>query len=125
MKERLLKKDLQTAIDAIQAAGGNKTTVARSLMVSRATVYNWIKDHPEIAQAFQDERERRLDVGESSLDAAVERGEAWAVCFLLKTQGKDRGYIERQEVSGTDGKPLFPPALTIVIDNGNGTGTTE
>lgn len=118
MKERLLKKDFQTVVDAIQEARGNKTTVARSLMVSRATVYNWIKEYPEIAQAFQDERERRLDVGESALDAAVERGEAWAVCFLLKTQGKDRGYIERQEVTGKDGAPAMPPVLNIIIDNG-------
>ena len=44
-----------------------------------------------------------LDVGELSLLRAVQNGEAWAVCFLLKTQGKQRGYIERAEISGPDG----------------------
>lgn len=33
-----------------------------------------------------------LDHAESSLQKAVLKGEAWAVCFFLKTQGKSRGY---------------------------------
>ncbi|MEI8016283.1 MAG: hypothetical protein D4R81_07615 [Nitrospiraceae bacterium] len=40
-----------------------------------------------------------LDEAEAALHKAVMRGEAWAVCFTLKTQGKGRGYTERLEVS--------------------------
>jgi hypothetical protein len=36
-----------------------------------------------------------LDEAESQLGAAVRRGEGWAVCFLLKTRGRERGYVER------------------------------
>lgn len=48
------------------------------------------------------------DNAESALNRAVINGEAWAVCFTLKTQAKDRGYVERvqQEVSGRDGQAL-------------------
>lgn len=31
----------------------------------------------------------------------------WAICFFLKTKGKDRGWLERAEVTGKDGKDLF------------------
>jgi predicted transcriptional regulator len=119
MKGQLQKKQLSTVLEAIEELRGCKARVAKSLGVSRATVYLWIQNHPEIAQAFEDIKEERLDIGESALDAAVERGEAWAVCFLLKTQGKDRGYIERQELSGKDGAPIAPPVLNVIIDNGN------
>ena len=30
-------------------------------------------------------------------------GEPWAVAMVLKTIGKHRGYVERQEVTGADG----------------------
>lgn len=50
--------------------------------------------------------ELRLDIAESALDKAVEAGEAWAVCFFLKTRGKARGYTERHEVTGADDGPV-------------------
>ena len=46
-----------------------------------------------------DARESMADNAESALGLATLRGEAWAVCFTLKCLGKDRGYIERGEVS--------------------------
>ena len=39
-------------------------------------------------------RESPLDNAESALDDAVDKGEGWAVCFLLKCLGRDRGYVE-------------------------------
>jgi len=57
------------------------------------------------------------DNAESALNRAVINGEAWAVCFTLKTQGKDRGYIERtqQEITGRDGGPI--EQRTTVFDH--------
>lgn len=50
----------------------------------------------------------------SRLAQAVDRGEAWAVCFLLKTQGKELGWSERYEVTGKEGGaiPLRLESLT-------------
>lgn len=42
----------------------------------------------------------------SKLVEAVNKGEAWAVCFTLKTQGKNEGWSERLEHTGKDGAPL-------------------
>jgi hypothetical protein len=59
-----------------------------------------------VALAIKEERERMTDVAEMALFDAIKEGEGWAVCFYLKTQGKERGYIERHEFTGKDGEPL-------------------
>jgi hypothetical protein len=46
------------------------------------------------------------------LDKGMKDGNMTAIIFYLKTQGKSRGYVERQEVTGADGKKLFE--VTIV-----------
>ena len=33
-------------------------------------------------------------------------GEPWAIQMTLKTIGKSRGYVERQEVTGADSSPI-------------------
>lgn len=93
-------------IAAIRDMNGNISAVARRLGVCRQTVYNYIERHPSVKDALVEARETMLDNAESVLYRAVLNGEAWAVCFFLKTQGKSRGYVERQEVTGADGGPF-------------------
>jgi len=38
-----------------------------------------------------------MDMAELKLLDAVVMGQPWAILFYLKTQGKDRGYVERSE----------------------------
>ncbi len=38
---------------------------------------------------------------------AVENGEIAAIIFRLKTKGKKRGYVERQELTGADNQPII------------------
>jgi len=79
----------------IEVTSGNLAAIARTLHVSRGTVWNRVQSSPELQALLEDAREGMLDNAESSLYRAAIAGEAWAVCFLLKTQGKSRGYIER------------------------------
>lgn len=90
----------------IEPTKGNVAAIARALGTSRGTVWNRIQSSPPLQKLLADARETMLDNAESSLYRAVLAGEAWAVCFFLKTQGKSRGYVERQEVSGADGKEV-------------------
>jgi hypothetical protein len=39
-----------------------------------------------------------------------------AVIFFLKTRGKKRGYVERNEVTGKDGTPVVPQAVSFTIE---------
>ena len=97
------KLTAEPVITAIREMNGNLSAVARKLGVCRQTLYTYIDRHPSVQAVVADARETMLDNAESSLYRAVLNGEAWAVCFFLKTQGKRRGYVERQEVTGAEG----------------------
>jgi hypothetical protein len=105
------KPDRPVIEKAIIKAFGNLSTAARSLQVDRHTIYNWI-EQDGLQQAVIDGRNTRLDFVESKLDQKIDGGDTTAIIFFLKTQGKSRGYVERQEVTGADGKKLFE--VTIV-----------
>lgn len=81
-------------IDALKATKGLITVAARKLGCDPGTVYRYIRLYPEVERAKKEEREGFTDIAELSLYNAVQKGEGWAVCFYLKTQGKDRGYVE-------------------------------
>ena len=100
---RLTKKKVQ---ESIEHYSGNISAVARSFGVSRRAVYNFVKDkHPDLWEAVQEEREKWIDDAESELmRQAMEDGNTTALIFFLKTQGKSRGYTERQEITGADGE---------------------
>jgi len=44
---------------------------------------------------------------ESELMKLIKEGNVAATIFFLKTQGKKRGYVERQEVTGAEGAPII------------------
>lgn len=83
---------------ALRESKGFVEVAARALGVTGGTVRRAIAKWPRLAAVVAEEREARLDVAELALYAAVQRGQSWAVKFLLKTQGKTRGYVERQEI---------------------------
>ena len=89
---------------------------AQRLGCSLRTVDAYIARHPKVAEAAQQERESVLDLAESRLYRAISNGEAWAVCFFLKTQGKKRQYTERLQVTGENGTPLVPPTVTLRVE---------
>ena len=85
---------------------GNLSAVARKYNVSRASVCDLVAKRPNLQKIMEDARESRLDAAEDKLGQKIEDGEGWAVCFFLKTQGKKRGYVERQELTGAEGQPM-------------------
>ena len=84
-------------IEAVIATKGLITVAARRLNCDPNTIRNYAARYPTVAAAIKEQREGVTDVAEAALFRAINDGEAWAVCFYLKTQGKDRGYIERTE----------------------------
>jgi hypothetical protein len=97
----MARKEQFTAAQVIEALGktcGMKGPAARLLGCSRRTILNYERRYASVAGAIEEQRELNLDTAETSLLRAVERGEAWAVCFYLKTQAKHRGYTEKTEV---------------------------
>ncbi len=98
------------AIEEIQASQGFITTAARKLGISRATLHTMINQHPKIKEAVTDAREGMKDLAEAQLFKNIRDGKETSLIFYLKTQGKDRGYVERTELTGESGN-----ALEIVV----------
>ena len=74
-----------------------------------------MKSSVAIREACDNARGELIDISEQKLRAAVMNGEPWAVAMVLKTLGKSRGYVERQEVTGANGKPVETKITEIVI----------
>lgn len=83
---------------AIPGSNGVISVVAGRVGCSRRTVYNAINGDPEIKQALYDAREELKDMAESVLFTMIKERNITALIFYLKTQARDRGYVERQEV---------------------------
>ena len=70
----------------------------KAINIARQTYYDWLKDDDEFKQQVQELKESDLDFTESALRKLIKKGNVIATIFKLKTKGKDRGYIEKQEV---------------------------
>jgi hypothetical protein len=110
-----MKKPERSVIEkAIVKAFGNLSAASKSLGVDRHTLYSWI-EQDGLEQAVVEGRNSRLDFVEGKLDQKIDSGDTTAIIFFLKTQGKSRGYVERQEITGADGKKIFE--VNIVDDS--------
>lgn len=99
------KKDM---VEALNKCCGIVSTACEKAGISRRTHYNWIEDDPEYKKAWLQSKRGAVDLAESTLHKEMKEGGKGAVTaaiFLLKTLGKDQGYIERQEVEVTEVKP--------------------
>jgi len=75
----------------------NVAAAARAVGVDRSTPYTWRKRDPEFAEAWDDAIEAGLDRLEAEADRRARDGSDTMLIFLLKTRGKRRGYVERQD----------------------------
>ena len=92
-------------IESLEKSLGVVTTACKMAGVGRTIFYQWLKDDEEFAQKVNDIQNIALDYAESQLHKQIGDGSTAATIFYLKTKGKKRGYIERQEITGADGMP--------------------
>ena len=96
---------------------GNLSAVARGVGRSRSWLYLYLEKHPDLWDTVNEARETMLDNAESVLYQKVLAGSTPELLFFLKTQGKRRGYIERQEITGADGTSITVRWDTTEADN--------
>ena len=106
----------QQIIDALRDVNGMVYLAARKLGCAPNTIYNRMAKSPAIRQACDDARGEMIDISEQKLRQAVLNGEPWAISLVLKTLGKKRGYVERQEVAGVEDQPLGAVVRVITHD---------
>lgn len=102
-------------IEALEKSLGIVSTACNSVGISRQTHYRWLAEDPEYKRQVDDISEAAIDFAESKLHEKISGvtigkmndGELQvyeqppsdtAIIFYLKTKGKKRGYIEKQEI---------------------------
>lgn len=91
---------------ALRKFRGGVYLVASALDVSPRTIYNYLEKYADLKELKDSFAGEMVDKAEYNLHDAVEAGDPWALKYALSTKGKDRGYTERQEISGPDGGAL-------------------
>lgn len=101
----------KAVIEALEKSLGVVTSACKQAGVGRTTFYEWLKTDEEFARQVRDIDNIALDFAESQLHHQIKGGNTSATIFYLKTKGKARGYVERQEIQ-TDG---FPDKIQIEV----------
>ena len=104
-------------VEAYQKAFGNISVACKAADVSRGAYYLWLEHDPEFKAAIEalEPDEIFLDFVENALQQRISKGDTTAIIFTLKTKGRKRGYQERTEVTGAEGKDLIPKIVIEII----------
>ncbi len=97
----------QDMLQALEKTLGVVTTAARQVGIERTTHYYWLREDEEYKRAVESIDDVALDFAESKLHSLIQNDDTAATIFYLKTKGKKRGYIERQEFTGNEGAPII------------------
>jgi hypothetical protein len=104
----ILKKRM---LEALEKSLGIVTTACKSAGIHRSTHYEWLHSDEKYKNEVESIQEITLDFAESQLHKQISEGNTSATIFLLKTKGKARGYVERQEIEQLNTDPI---EVTIV-----------
>ena len=91
-------------LDSLEKSLGVVTAACKAVGIGRTTHYLWMKDDPEYKLAVDELSDVAIDFAESHLHKQIKGGNSTSTIFYLKTKGKKRGYVERQEIEATMGK---------------------
>jgi hypothetical protein len=97
----------QAMVQAMEKSLGIVTTACKSVGISRDSHYRWMRDDEEYRAQIESIESMALDLAESKLHEQILEGNTACIIFFLKTKGKRRGYVEKQEVETTIKAPDF------------------
>jgi hypothetical protein len=99
----------KNVLEALEASFGVVTDACKAADCPRSTFYKWLADDEEFKDAVNEIQNVSLDFAESKLFKKIKDEDTTSIIFYLKTKGKKRGYIEKQEIehSGKVGVTLI------------------
>ena len=110
--ETKTRKSKERVLEELIKSRGIVTNACNLANVSRAMFYKWKEDDPEFLRAVEDVEDIALDFVESALHRQINDGNPASTIFYLKTKGKRRGYIEKQQIEHS-GEIAGAPVITF------------
>lgn len=92
--------------EALEQSSGLQTSAAvwlfkrKNAKIDRSTISKRIKNSEVLQDVLKSIDEKTLDFAEGKLFEHMQSGNLTAIMFYLKCKGKQRGYIEKREISG-------------------------
>lgn len=108
------KQQKKAMIQALEQSLGIVSNAVKIVGIGRATHYLWMNEDPEYRAEVKAIDDLAIDFAESSLHKQIKEGNPTSTIFYLKTKGKSRGYVERQEIEHHADKSF---KVTIVGDS--------
>lgn len=104
-----MAKNRNDFLKVFKKALGNVTIACENFGIERCTFYDWYNNDEDFRKKADAVKEIRKDFLESAFDKRVKAGDTTAIIFGLKTQCKDRGYVEKSEheVEIKGERPIF------------------
>lgn len=93
--------------EAMQKSLGIVTHACKIVGVDRGTFYHYYNEDPEFKAQIDDIKNETLDFVEGKLLKKINQEDTACIIFYLKTQGKNRGYVERVENEITMQQPVI------------------
>jgi predicted DNA-binding transcriptional regulator AlpA len=94
-KSEHIKKKL---IQELRGSLGIVSSACEALGISRTTYYKYYKADEQFKEQVDSIGDEAIDFVESRLFELIRKGNVAATIFFLKTKGKKRGYVEKQEL---------------------------
>lgn len=94
-KTNILKNNL---LEALEKSMGIVTTACKRVKCNRSTFYKYYNNDKDFRDKVDELQNYTLDLVESELHKQIMEGNTTATIFYLKTKGKKRGFVERQEI---------------------------
>ena len=87
-----------TFLKNLQESKGIVSYACQKTGISRYTYYEWLKHDAKFSKLALEITEYVIDLVEAKLLSNINEGDTTAIIFYLKTKGRKRGYVERQEL---------------------------
>lgn len=107
------KLQKESFIEAYKRSFGNISQSCKAVGIVRQTYYNWLEKDSDFSVSINNiaPKDSFLDFVESKLVEKINAGDTTSIIFALKTKGKSRGYVERQEIETN----AFPDNVKVEI----------
>ena len=99
-------KQKELMITALRKSLGNVTVACKSVKIGRETHYRWLRTDKNYKEFIDKLPEEEIDFYEHALIKKIKSGDTTSIIFALKCKGKNRGWVERQELDMVNNNPV-------------------
>ena len=114
-------------IEALEKTLGVVTEACKKVKIARQTHYRWLEEDSDYKTAVEGITDIAIDFAETQLHRQIREQNTTATIFYLKTKGKNRGYVERQETAMVtpEGMPIIQIDGRSIESEPSAEGNTE